>query len=166
MAKNTVKLKCYGEDITINKQANAALYPGMILEQTGEKVQAHSSAGQNVAPVLVSLENDLEGKTVEEQYAADDQVIIWSPRSGDEGYMWLEDGQNVSKFDKLESAGTGRLQKHAADVESFESAETGSITVYPKQIVAEALEAKDLSNASGAESSGITGHQLIKVRFV
>jgi hypothetical protein len=167
MAKKTIKLKCYGEDITLNLVANAAITPGMIVEQLStDKVQAHASAGQNVAPVLVAMENDLEGEAITDAYAADDQVRCWIPRRGDEAYLWLEDGQNVNKHDLLESAGTGRLQKHAADVESFESAETGSITVYPNQVVAEALESKDLSSSSADESSGLQGDRRIKVRFI
>jgi hypothetical protein len=175
MAKNTIKLLCFGEDIIKNFVANAALKPGHILEQTtADKVKKHATAGGNVAPVMVALENSLEGEDIDDDYAADDQVRCWIPRAGDEGYLWLADGQEVSKHDLLESDGNGRLQKHTADKESWESGSAqlpGSITVYPKQIVCEALEAKDLLASAGSlgsevESSGITGHQRIKVRFV
>lgn len=169
---NTIKIKCYGEDITENRVANAAIDPGMLLEYTGstQQVKAHATAGGNVTPILVALENDLEGEGPSDAYAASDQVRVWVPRRGDEGYLYLEDGENISIFDRLESKGNGRVQKHTADVESFESAEAGSITVYPNQIVAIALEAKNLSVSgslgSAAESSAATGHQFIKVKFV
>lgn len=163
MAKKTIKLKCFGEDIILNLDASAALNPGMILEQdTSDEVKPHAAAGGNVAPILVSMENSLEGKDINDAYASGDLVRVWAPRPGDEGYMYLEDGQDVSKHDLLESAGNGRLQKHTSD--------EGSIANYPKQIVAEALEAKDLtvsgSLGSAQESSAATGHQFIKVRFV
>lgn len=167
-SKNKIKLKCFGEDQIFNETANAAISPGMILEYlTTDKVKAHATAGGNVVPLMVALENSLEGEDYSDDYAADEKVRIWQPRRGDEGLMLLKDGENVSKYDKLESDGAGRLQKHTADKESWESATpTFNITVYPNQLVAVTLEAKDLSSSSGQESSGLTGHQLIKVRFV
>lgn len=158
MAYNTIKLKKYN-DIIIEKDAEAAITPGMILELTSsDTVQAHSSAGQNVSPPLVALENELEGEDIDTNYAADDKVQVWIACRGEVAYLILADGENVSIGDEVESNGAGYLQKHTADVESFESAEAGSITVYPNQIVGIALEALDLSGSSGEESSGTLGY--------
>jgi hypothetical protein len=67
----------------------------------------------------------------------------------------------------LESNGAGLLQAHTPDVESFESAEAGSITVLSNQIVGVALEAIDISDSSGGESSGPLGYdKRIAIRIV
>lgn len=168
MAYNTIKLKKY-LDIIEEKVAAAAITPGMLIEltSTDTKVQAHSTAGGNAIPTRIALENELEGEDIDTAYATDDVVQTWIPQRGAVAYMILADGENVSIGDPLESAGNGYLQKHVADVESFESAEPGSITVYPNQIVAVALEAKDLSGSSGEESSGTLGYnKRIKVQIV
>lgn len=168
MAYNTIKLKKY-LDIIEEKVATAAITPGMLIEltSTDTKVQAHSTAGGNAIPIRVALESELEGEDIDTAYAADDRVQTWIPQRGAVAYMILADGENVSIADPLESAGNGYLQKHVADVESFESAEPGSISVYPNQIVGVALEALDLSDSSGGESSGTLGYnKRIKVQFV
>lgn len=155
---NTIKLKSYN-DVIIERDANATITPGMLIElMSTNKVRAHASEGQNMVP-MIALENALEGEDINDNYAANDKVQIWIPTRGDEAYMILEDGENVVIGDLLESNGAGYLQKHVADVESFESAEPGSITVYPNQTKLMALEAKDLSGSSGEEeSSDVVGY--------
>ena len=167
MGKNTIKLKKY-LDIINEIEAAAAITPGMVLELTSAgKVKAHSSAGGN-APAYIALEDELQGNSIEDAYANGDKVQVWFGVPGEEALLILADGQNVAIGDLLESNGAGYLQKHVADVESFESNEAGSITVYPKQIICQALEAKNLSDSSGAESSdGVLGYnKRIKVRIV
>jgi hypothetical protein len=166
---NTIKLKKY-TDIIIEQDSTAvAVWPGMLLEltTTANQVQAHSTAGGNALP-YVALENELEGEDIDTAYAAaGDKVQVWVATRGEEAYMILADGENVSIGDYLESAGNGYLQKHVTDTESFESNEEGAISVYPQQIVAQALEAVDLSGSSGEESSGTLGYnKRIKVRIV
>lgn len=165
MAKKTIKLINHSDSF-FERVAAAAITPGMLIERTSaDKVQAHSGAGQNVVPITFALEDELQGNGIDTAYAAADQVFCWSPARGDVVYAILKDGENVAIGDKLESAGNGYLQKHVADVESFESAEAGSITVYPNQIVGEALEALDLSGSSGEESSGALGYaKRIKIK--
>lgn len=165
MAYNTIKVKKYS-DVVEEYTAGGAITPGMLIElNSSGEVIAHNSAGEN-ALLMFALENELEGEGVDDAYADDDKVQCWIPYRGDIVYAWLKDGENVSIGDFLESAGDGMLQKHVADVESFESAETGSITVYPNQLVGVALEAVNLSESSGAESSGLQGDQRILVRII
>lgn len=166
MAKHTIKLKKY-VDIVNEYEAAAAITPGMLLELTAAgTVQAHSVAGGNAAR-YIALEDELQGRDIDTNYAAADQVQVWSGVMGEEAYMILADGEDVSIGDYLESAGNGYLQRHASDTESFESNEPGAITVYPEQIVAQALEAMDLSSSSGLESSGTLGYnKRIKVRIM
>jgi len=158
MAKNTIKIVKY-LDVQMERVAAGTITPGMLLEYTSaSKVQAHSTAGGNCLPRAFALEDELQGNGIDDNYSADDQVACWITQPGEQVYAILADGENVSIGDALESNGNGYLKKHVADVESFESAEPGSITVYPEQIVGIALEAVDLSDSSGAESSGTLGY--------
>jgi len=141
MAKNTIKLKKY-VDIVEERAAVAAITPGMLLELTSaDKFQAHSSSGGSAAPIIVALEDELQGNGIDDAYAASDRVQGWIPQSGEQAYMILADGENVAIGDKLESNGAGYLQKYTSGV-----------------IVATALEAIDLSDSSGGESSGALGY--------
>lgn len=161
MAYNSVKIKNY-----INHQeeyeANAAITPGMLIElmSTG-KVRAHATEGGNALPMF-ALENYLEGKSITDAYAAADQVQCWIPVRGDEVYALLEDEQNIAVGDFLESNGAGYLQKSTAVEISSQAADI----VYPLQIVAQALEALDLSGLSAAGSSDTPARQFIRVRIV
>jgi hypothetical protein len=165
---NTIKLKKY-LDIINEYEANATITPGMLIElmSTG-KVRAHSTSGGN-AVRMFALEDELQGNGIDDNYSAADRVQCWNAVPGEEVYAILADGETIAIGDFLESNGAGLLQKHTSDVESFESAEAGSITVYPEQIVAQALEAIDMSGSSGTESSGdLTAdhNKRIKVRIV
>ena len=154
---NSVKLKAYNE---VNNEyvAAAAITPGQLVELDGNgEVQPHSSAGQN-ALAMIAVEDYLQGKGIDEDYAADDQVQCWVPTKGDEAYMILADGENVADGDFLESDGNGNLQKHEAD--------SAGAVEYPASIVGVALEDKDLSASSGAESSALQGAQRIKIRIL
>jgi len=164
--RRTIKYKNYA-NIWEQYDAVAAITPGMLLELTSAgKVQAHSSAGGNALPMFAT-EDALQGRSIDDAYVADDPVQVWVPGRGDIVLGILADGENVAIGDYLESNGDGKLKKHVADVESFESAEAGSITVYPNQIVGQAIEAVDISDSSGGESSGDLGYdKRIQVRII
>ena len=151
MAKNTIKLKKY-TDVIEEFVANAAITPGHLVEvmSTG-KVRVHATAGGNVLPMF-ALEDELQGKGIDDAYAANAPVQVWIPNRGDIVNCLLKDGQNVAIGDFLESAGNGKLQKHVAD-------STGDI--YTQSIVAQAIEAVDMSGSSGEDPDG-----RIQVRIV
>ena len=156
MAKKTIILKNYLNNF-VEYVAAAAITPGHFVElASATTVQVHSTAGGNILP-MVAIENALEGEGIADAYAADDRVRCWIPQRGDEVYGLLSDGESVSVGDFLESAGDGTLQKHVVD--SFSASE--SVVVSGNQIVAQALEAVDMSDSSGADPSG-----RIKVRIV
>lgn len=146
--------------------ANAAITPGMLVEvmSTG-KVRAHASAGQNTERSF-AIEDELQGKGIDDDYSADNRVQVQYLRAGDIVNAILKDGENIAIGDLLESAGDGTLQKHTADTIGLSSAEAGSLTVYPEQIVGEAIEALDLSGSSGEESSGLQTNPRLQVRIV
>jgi len=165
MAYNTIKIKKYSDHIE-EFAAAAAITPGMLIELTSsETVQAHSVSGGNVTPVMIALEDELQGNGISDAYVAGDRVQCWIPYPGDMFYGLLEDGQKVVIGDKLESNGAGYLQKHAP--ESWESADAQAAnTIYSKPIVGIALEAQDLSTLEGSESSLAENSQRIKVMVV
>lgn len=144
MNKNTIILKNY---LNVREEfvANAAITPGHLIEvmSTG-KVRKHASAGQN-ALIMFALEDELQGKGIDDDYAADAMVQCWIPQRGDIVYALLKDGQNIAIGDFLESAGDGTLQKHVPDVDSAADVET----IYGLQIIGQAIEAIDLSGSSG-----------------
>lgn len=173
MAKNTIMLKVTSPPVINEMVATAvAITPGMLLEPTStvDTVQAHSTAGGSLKPHMFAIENTLFGGGVNDNYAVSAKIQTWIPQRGDEVYAFLKDDTTaVVVGDLLESAGGGLLQKHVPDVESFESADPGSITVVGNQLVGVALEALDLSGSSGAESQdseGLGFDKRIKIRIL
>lgn len=158
MAKNTIKLKKY-LDVIEEYQASGTITPGMLLEyDSSGKVKAHSAAGQP-AVTLFALEDELQGNGVDDNYSANDQVQVWVAQRGEQVYGILANGENVSIGDYLESNGAGYLQKYAAD--------SAGAVEYPNSIVGQALEAVDISDSSGAESSTVLGYnKRIEIRVV
>ena len=140
MAYNTIKIKKY-LDIIVEKVANAAITPGMLVEEmsTG-KVRAHATSEGNVLPIF-ALEDELQGKGI--------------------------DGNNIAIGDWLASNGDGYLKEHVAETESWAVSEAGEVTVLPLAIVAQAIEAVDTSDSSGGESSATLGYaRRCRVRIV
>lgn len=148
MAK-TIKVKNY-VNVMEELVANAAITPGHLVEviSTG-KVQKHATAARPVLPMF-AVEDELQGKTISDAYAATDQVQVWIPQRGDIVNAILKNGENVAIGDFLESAGAGELQKHVADV--WASVNTG--TIYLNQIVGVAVTAVDMSGSSGVDPDG------------
>jgi len=161
MAYNSVIIKNY-LNIFEEYEANAALSPGMLVElmSTG-KIRKHATESGNAVPMF-AIENRLEGKSITDAYAAADRVTVIIPQRGDEIYAQIEDEQTIAIGDFLESNGLGYLQKHTD--QDLSSEVTG--TVNPLEIVAQALEALDLSSLSAAGSSDTPARQFLRVRIV
>jgi hypothetical protein len=104
---------------------------------------------------MFALEDELQGKEISEDYAADDRVLLGIFRTGDEVYARLADGQVTAVGDPLESNGDGTLKVHTP--QTLEDSNPG--TNYTRAIVAYALEALDLQSSSGA--SGAIDDRLI-----
>ena len=135
MARNTITIK--GQGVRNERIANATIKPGALVElmSTG-KVRAHATAGGN-AQKAFAVEDDLQGKGIGDNYAADSRVQynIFAP--GDQVYAWLANAQNVAVGVFLESAGGGELRAFGTGVP-----------------VAVAVEAVDMSDSDGADPSG------------
>ncbi len=134
----TIKLKKYS-DVIEEYVANAAITPGNLVELRSDgKVQNHAQEDKNVLPMF-ALEDELQGKTIADNYAQHDPVQVWIPYRGDQVYARLKANENVVIGDQLVSAGDGTLKKYDAAVHS------ATDDVYGDKVVAQALVASDES---------------------
>jgi hypothetical protein len=155
---NTIYLKSYTKIFEEYEVEGSAVKPGMLVELTSNnKVKKHATAGGQSIPMFV-IEDKFQGKAISDSYVAGDRAQVWIPTRGDQVYALLADEQSVSVGDFLESNGAGYLRKHTG-VNSLDD-------VTQNVIVAQALEAQDLSNLEASDSSLATNSQWIKVRIV
>lgn len=144
--KKTIKVKKYADIIEEIIATAVAITPGYLLEETSAGlVQAHSTAGGNVLPMF-AIEDELQGKGVDDAYAVSVPIQCWIPGRGDMVYAYLKDGETVVIGDFVESAGDGTLQKHVADV--------SNVVNITNQIVGQVVEALDLSDSANLTAIG------------
>lgn len=152
--RNTIKVKKYS-DVIEEYVASEALYPGYLLEfEAAGTVKKHSSASTLKFPVMFAVEDELQGKSIDDAYAVGDPVQVWIPYRGDEVYAILADGETVVKGGPLESNADGTLKAGSSGV-----------------TVAIALEALDLSGSDSSaapsyDKSGVLGYDkriLVKI---
>lgn len=144
MAYHTIKIKKYSDVIEELTSTAVALTPGMLLEViTGGYVRKHATLGGNVTPPMFALEDELQGRGIDDNYAVSSKIQVWIPGRGDRVYALLKSGESVVAGDKLASGGDGTLIKY-----------TSALSVKPNQIVAIAMEAVDMSGSSGADPGG------------
>lgn len=145
---NTIKLKKY-TDIINEYEASAVIIPGQLVQLDSDgKVKPHATAG-GLAEKAFALEDELQGKGIDDAYAIGDRVQVWNTRPGDEVYALLNPSAtavNITIGDFLESAGNGSLQKYGTV--------SATATLPPIAIALEALTT-DTTNA-----------KRIKVRIV
>lgn len=138
---NTIKVKKYSDHIE-EIDAGGTITPGMLVnEGSAGTVAAHGTAAGNVIPRF-ALEDGLQGKEITDNYVSGDKVQVWTPYRGDQVYALLADGQNVAIGAMLESAGDGTLRAWTSSTN-------------PRSIVAEAVEALDLSASANTTSGRI-----------
>ena len=132
----TIKVKKWFH-VVEEMTAHATITPGMLVEQRSDgKIQAHSKAVGNAVPMF-ALEDELQGKTIADNYAAGDPVQVWIPQRGEQVYAHLAAGQNVAVGTFLSSNGAGMLRATPAP------ASTGDVDVL--EIVGVAVEAVNAS---------------------
>ncbi|MCK9281403.1 MAG: hypothetical protein M0P71_12330 [Melioribacteraceae bacterium] len=120
------------------------IYPGDLLEiDSAGAVKEHATAGGNARPVLVAIENGLQGDEVSEVYTAESLVQYIAPKSGDEVLLRLATSQTIAIGDRLESASAGLVQKHTPDGDSSQYVGSG----YTDPVVAIAMEAVTTTTA-------------------
>lgn len=127
---NTILLK--GDPLQKEALATSvAITPGYLLERSGAKVQAHSTAGGSGLPMF-AVERAMLGEDIDDDIPADEQVIYHVARTGDEVYAMLADGHNVSVGAALESAGDGTLQPFAT---AADAGNHDNVIAYAKEAV-------------------------------
>jgi len=151
MATETIKLKNY-TNVFVEAEAAATITPGMLVEWTSTgKVQKHSTAAGNHA-FMFAIEDELQGKGINDNYVAGDRVQVWIAGRGDVVYARLADEAAIAIGDYLESNGEGLLQEYTSG-----------------KVVGVAIEAKDLSTLpEGSESSagGKYYNPRVKVQLI
>jgi len=165
---NTIKsivVKDYSK-IREERLANAALYPGHILTlNSSNKVLKHATADGLAKPLMVALEDELQGNGINDAYAADDVVQVGIFRPGDVVNVLLKDGQTATIGKVLCSAGDGTVQLWSMSGDSSDWLENNAenLVQFAAAPLGIALEALDLSGSSGTESDDLTGEQHIKM---
>lgn len=130
-------IELYGYGCQHEATALGTITPGMLVERatTGGNfgVQAHSTAG---GPANTQFANEyaLTGRTIDDDYSTDDQVIFNSYGPGAGIYALLATANDITAGDLLASNGDGALKAAGLD----------------EVAVAQALE--DLNNTSGSNS--------------
>lgn len=113
MKSKTIKLKSV-INTTEEYPASAAIPAGSLLQiaSTG-KVAVHATAAKVAYPIF-AYEDELQGKTYLDSYAANDIVQCWVAQRGDVVNALIQAGQTIVIGDYLVSAGDGTLKKSAA----------------------------------------------------
>lgn len=146
---HSVKLTAGG--VQNEAKVASAITPGMLGElDSSLNLQPHSTSGGNVAPIIICLMSELEGEDIDDAYAANDRAQYLIPYPGQQVVLRIADGQNVAANDLLMSNGDGYMRVATDQVDS--SADV--TTIYPRRLVARALEAMDMSSSSGGDGTG------------
>lgn len=136
MAYKTIVLR--GDGVNNEANADGAIKPGMLVERTSAgKVKAHADATAKAQPAF-ALEDELQGNGISTDYSDGDLVQFRQFRSGDRVYGIIANGENIAVGDRVQSNGDGYL-KEATDPFTY--------------AIGVALEAKDMSDSSGADPS-------------
>jgi len=138
-----------GNGIPKEAKASGAITPGHLVEITSaavDTVLVHATAGGSVVARLFAVEDDLQGKDIDDAYATGTNVLYRAAEPGEEVNALIQNGQNIAKGDLLESAGDGTLRLHVPDSEA--ASNVGSA------IVGKAQEASDMSDSSSVDPSG------------
>lgn len=112
--------------------ASEVITPGFLVELVDDggalKYQKHGSAAGDGAP-SVALPQTHFNKDIDDDYAAGDTIMVAIGRPGTTFYMLIASGQDISRADKLESAGNGYLKILSGSFALFQSLDNpGSVT--------------------------------------
>ncbi len=149
---STVSLKIAGEQRYEEAKVATAFYPGMLVKQNSSGyLLAQATAGQKCA-VKIATEDviALRGKTMLDQYAAD-EVASWKHlKSGDEFLGFLADEASVTALGLCMATGDGSFTPYVDDTEAVDG-NAGTVTVRPNHALVEALETLDNTGAAGMQ---------------
>jgi hypothetical protein len=98
------------------KAVEAGIYPGMQvkLDTNGELVKHSSSGGALGDEKMFAMEDQIQGKTVDDVYADDSIVTVILPYVGCEVNLLLEDGEAVTPAVKIMAGGDGTVKANSS----------------------------------------------------
>jgi hypothetical protein len=113
MAINTILLK--GRGVRLEAKAAGAIRPGHLVRRNNAgSLIVNNVAARNV-PRCVAVENDLEGRGIDDAYASGDFVQSETLRGGDWAYAFVPAaGAAIVIGDELEADATGCVIKRSA----------------------------------------------------
>jgi hypothetical protein len=150
MSRNTIKVRKFS-DIQDEHKADAAITPGMLVEVTSTGVKKHATAAGKHG-FLFAIEDELQGKGINDDYAADDKVQVWVAGRGDIVNALLEDEATIAVGDFVESNGEGKVQ-----------AVSGS---YPIGFALEAVDLSSLPEGSESSAGGVYHNPRILIQLI
>lgn len=134
---NTIKLKNY-LNVFEEYAAAAAITPGhLIYLNSSGTVAVHADENGNVLPMF-AIEDELQGKDIDDAYVAGDRVQCWIPSRGDQVNAILKDEETIVIGDFVVSGGDGTVKKYDAMTSNLDL----------EHPVGVALAALDLSSSS------------------
>lgn len=128
------------------KASTGTIYPGMLVELTNasaDTFQLRATAGIK-AINCVACEDDLQGNDIDTAYTISTRLQAYIPRPGDEIVVRVANGENIAKGDKLVAAAAGYVKEMTLD---------SSGQAVEEDLLGIAMEAKDMSDSSGADPS-------------
>lgn len=105
---NTVKVKKYS-DVIEELVAGGTITPGMLLDISATNTVT-AATGAGTLPVF-ALEDELQGKGIDNNYASGDPVQCWIPYRGDIVNAILKSNNKVVVGDGIASNGDGKVKK-------------------------------------------------------
>lgn len=131
--------------------AAEVLTPGELVEyDSNEKLALPATAGGNLTGMVVREYTQI-GNDIDDDYAADDDVLYVVPQPGAVLYCWLADGENVSRGDLLVTDTNGHFTAHTP--QAVDEGGTGTFTIYLNAVKFMAEE--DLNNSAGGAPARI-----------
>lgn len=134
------------------KATTGTIKPGHLIEldpSDTENVRLHGTQGGACSPVLVAVEDKLQGNGIDDAYTIENRVMCRIVGAGTICKMRMEDGNNFTHNMKVQSNGAGLLEPATTISSAAQVVQAGSI-------VGTVLDALDLSSSSGAESTYMT----------
>ena len=125
MANNTIILRAR-KRFTKERVAGGAITPGHLIELNASgQVVVHATAAAVFAQKAFALEDQAQGRGIDDAYAANDLVVYQVFGAGEEVYAWLENAGNVAIGAALQSNGAGELEART----------TGEVVAYALEAV-------------------------------
>lgn len=111
MAKTQpTRIQLKGEGTHEEGRAAAAIRPGDLVQiNTAGQVRKHATAGGPAEPAF-ALEDALQGRGIDDDYATGELVSYAIQRSGDVVLAWLSGGENAAVGAYLSANGDGALK--------------------------------------------------------